>query len=299
VGRVVEALHEYCHLWVTLNEPNVLCATAYLFGIWPPGKKSLSSAGKVMTNLVRAHAAAYRSIHRLQPQGQVGIANNYRPFLPKSSWSPLDRMMAGMLSLMFNEFFPVALQRGILRTPIWIQRCPEAKGTQDFLGINYYNRDYVSANIFGIKDRVAAPAFPPGTDVSASGMFANEPTGFFQSLKWGLKFNLPIYVTENGIEDADDHLRPRYLAQHVHQLWRAVNFNFPVKGYFHWSLVDNFEWERGWTQRFGLWELDVETQVRSKRPSADLYAEICRENGISSEMVSRYAPDVFATLFPG
>jgi beta-glucosidase len=100
------------------------------------------------------------------------------------------------------------------------------------------------------------------------------------------------------VDDPDDRLRPRYLAEHVHQMWRAVNFNYPVQGYFHWSLLDNFEWERGWTQRFGLWELDPETQARRKRPSADLYAEICRENGLSSEMVARYAPEVFAKLFP-
>ena len=107
-----------------------------------------------------------------------------------------------------------------------------------------------------------------------------------------------MIVTENGVEDTDDHLRPRYLIQHIHQVWRAVNFNWPVKGYFHWSLVDNFEWERGWTQRFGLWELDVETQARRKRPSADLYAEICRTNGISSDMVAKYAPEIFEAMFP-
>jgi beta-glucosidase len=121
----------------------------------------------------------------------------------------------------------------------------------------------------------------------------------FEALKWGLAFKLPIIVTENGIEDEDDSVRPSYLVQHLHQIWRAVNFNWPVKGYFHWSLVDNFEWERGWTQRFGLWELDVETQARRRRPSADLYAAICRENGISSDIVQKYAPRAFEQLFPG
>ena len=72
-----------------------------------------------------------------------------------------------------------------------------------------------------------------------------------------------------------------------------------MKGYFHWTLVDNFEWERGWTQRFGLWELDTATQVRRKRPSADLYAAICRENGITSEMVATYVPDLVEEMFPG
>ncbi|HTX80253.1 MAG TPA: family 1 glycosylhydrolase, partial [Longilinea sp.] len=106
-------------------------------------------------------------------------------------------------------------------------------------------------------------------------------------------------VAENGIEDENDRIRPRFLAQHVHQMWRAVNFNWPVKGYFHWTLVDNFEWARGWTQRFGLWGLDVATQARLKRKSADLYAAICKENGISSEVVQRYAPEIFGKLFPG
>ncbi len=79
----------------------------------------------------------------------------------------------------------------------------------------------------------------------------------------------------------------------------SLNSGCPVRGYFHWSLVDNFEWERGWTQRFGLWELDVDSQKRRKRRSADLYAQICIENALSSEMVSSYAPEVLPELFPG
>ena len=131
-----------------------------------------------------------------------------------------------------------------------------------------------------------------------TGFIANAPEGMFQALKWARKFNLPIMITENGVEDKEDQFRPRYLIQHLHQVWRAVNFNYPIKGYFHWTLVDNFEWERGWTQRFGLWEMDPETQTRTRRSSADLYTEICRENGISSEMVARYAPKILDKMFP-
>jgi beta-glucosidase len=251
-----------------------------------------------MTNLVRAHAAAYHTIHRIQPQARVGMAINYRPLHPLRSWSPLDRGAARIYSQMFNEFFPTALQSGSLRFPFWRRRVPEAKGTQDYLGVNYYNHVYVTANLGKLKSAVEKPAFPPGSDVSPSGMFANMPDGIFRAVKWGLKFKVPLMITENGIEDADDRIRPRYLIQHVHQLWRAVNFNLPVQGYFHWTLVDNFEWERGWTQRFGLWELDLETQARRKRSSADLYAEICRENGLSTDMVRRFAPEILASMFP-
>jgi len=94
-------------------------------------------------------------------------------------------------------------------------------------------------------------------------------------------------------------VRPRYLVRHVHQLWRAINFNWPVRGYFHWSQVDNFEWERGWTQRFGLWGLDPQTQVRTRRPSVDVYASICRTNSISSDMVEKLVPSLMPVLFPG
>jgi beta-glucosidase len=118
------------------------------------------------------------------------------------------------------------------------------------------------------------------------------------ALTWANRFGLPIYITENGVEDAGDRMRPRYLAMHLRQLWRAVNFNWPVRGYYYWSLIDNFEWERGWTQPFGLWEVNPVTQERRKRPSADLYAEICRANALSSETVARYAPEALDQVFP-
>ena len=125
------------------------------------------------------------------------------------------------------------------------------------------------------------------------------PPASFNSIRWARRFKLPILITENGVEDPDDSLRPRYLVEHLHQVWRAITFGWQVKGYFHWSLVDNFEWERAWTQRFGLWGLDPATQARIRRPSVDIYAEICRSNGISSEMVRKYIPELTEKLFPG
>ena len=77
------------------------------------------------------------------------------------------------------------------------------------------------------------------------------------------------------------------------------NFNWPIKGYYHWTLVDNFEWERGWSQRFGLWELDFKTQERRKRKSASLYEKICKENALTSEIVSAFVPELLDTIFPG
>jgi len=293
VNKAVEALREYTSLWVTINEPNVLVFAAYYVGVWPPGKKSPAAVFRVMTNQLRAHAAAYRLIHKLQPTARVGLAFNYMPFTPAVSWSPLDRLLAKIQGDAFNEALPRALAGGVLRFLSWRRRLPEVKGTQDYLGINYYLQEKVSFfSLFQSMEKL------PSSTFEGNGSQVYHPQGMFEAVRWGLKSKVPIIITENGVADAEDLLRRRYMIEHLHQLWRAVNFNYPVKGYFHWSLVDNFEWERGWTQRFGLWELDVETQVRRKRPSADLYAEICRENGISSEMVARYAPEIFEKIFP-
>lgn len=298
VRKAVEALKDYVSLWITLNEPNVYVANGYLMGVFPPGKQDLGAMIKVMTNLVRGHAAAYRQIHALQPTARVGVANMYRGVLPARNWLPLDRLVAGVQSRFFNEFFPRALQDGILRFPAWTRKLPEAKGTQDFIGVNYYTQELSAFSLLKAGELFGRRYYRPAAPLSETRFIAHEPQGMFTALKWALQFKAPIIVTENGVDDSQDALRPRYLVEHLHQVWKAVNFNFPIKGYFHWTLVDNFEWERGWSQRFGLWELDVQSGARRKRPSADLYAEICRENGISSEAVARYAPQSFTQLFP-
>ena len=194
----------------------------------------------------------------------------------------------------------MTLATGVMRTVLGTYRIPEAKGTQDYFGFNYYTRNRVAFDIRTRKTMFSHAFFPEDGDFSDKKFLVNEPAGMFEGLKWVVRNfpGLPIYITENGFADAEDKVRPRYIAQHIHQMWRAVNFNWPVKGYFHWSLVDNFEWDQGWTLRFGLWGLDLETQKRIKLPSADLYAEICKENGLSSEMVQRYCPEVFEKLFP-
>ena len=299
VEKTVEALSEYCNLWITINEPNVLATYAYVLGLFPPGKKNIWNLGKVYSNLIKAHSSAYQIIHRIQPTSRVGIASNFHSAKPSRSWNPFDRSLVGLLYSVFNNAVPRCLQDGYFRLPGKRTRIPQAKGTQDFLGLNYYTREYLAFNLLHPVQGFLQPSFRPGAELSTTGFIANEPLGMFEALQWGLQFKLPIIVTENGVEDKDDSVRPSYLLQHLHQIWRAVNFNWAVKGYFYWTLVDNFEWERGWTQRFGLWDLDVETQARRRRPSVDLYATICRENCISSDIVQQFAPQIFENLFPG
>ena len=300
VRKTVEALKEYCSLWCTINEPNVYAGLGYITGAMPPGGGGLQLAVRVQANMARAHAAAYRAIHEIQPQARVGYALHYRPTVSRRRWFPLDAVMRRYRHLAVNLAFPTAISTGVMRTPLGRIRMPEAKGTQDFFGLNYYSVDTVSFDALRPKELFTRTGYPGDADLSQSGMIANIPQGFYDAIRWVVRTypDLPILITENGIDSSEDAVRRRYMAQHLHQIWRAVNFNWQVKGYYHWTLVDNFEWERGWTQRFGLWALDTQSQKRTKRPSADLYAAICRSNSLSTEMVQQYCPEVFDKIFP-
>ena len=297
VRKTVEALRPYCKLWVTINEPDVFVYSAYIEGVFPPGKKDLKAALKVMHTMIRAHARAYAVIHELQPEARVGSAFHYRGFRP-ATWLPVDRWAAKVFHTLFNDLFPRTLQDGVFNAVVKKARIPEAVGTQDFVGINYYSCNTVRFDLLAPGKMFAHLGYPRGVVLSESGFIANIPEGLVEAVKWGNQFGLPMIITENGVEDSQDVLRPRYLLEHLHALWSIINHNYPVEGYFHWSLVDNFEWERGWTQRFGLWGLDLENQARIRRPSVDLYAEICRTNGISSETVEKYASAAMPALFP-
>ncbi len=299
VRRVVDALKEYVSWWVTINEPNIYAGFGYLTGNFPPGKTDPTAAFHVLYNLLRGHVLAYRAIHEIQNTGRASIAYNYRPFYPAHRWSPPDRLVASVANRAYNTAFPDALRPGQLNIFTRRVRVPEALKTLDYFGLNFYTSENIGLGP-GQDSTFFHRVLPPGVEAGDSGMTGNIPTEMYRSLKWARRFNVPIVITENGIEDAGDLIRPKYLIQHVHQLWRAIaTQSWPVKGYFFWSQVDNFEWERGWTQRFGLWGLDPATQVRTRRMSALVYGEICQTNSISSEMVEKYVPTLMPVLFPG
>jgi beta-glucosidase len=126
------------------------------------------------------------------------------------------------------------------------------------------------------------------------------PEGIYRILKTvyrRTRGNKPFYITENGFSDAEDNRRPRAILEHLAMIHRAISEGIPVRGYLHWTLVDNFEWNEGWSVRFGLVELDLLTQRRIPRSSASMFGEICRANAITEAIVERYAPEVAEAIF--
>jgi beta-glucosidase len=299
VRRAVEVLGEHCDLWCTINEPNIYGYLGYLEGVFPPGRSDLGTAMRVIRHLLAGHAAAYREIHALQPHARVGLAHNMRVFDPASRRSPLDRRAARIADKAFNQAILTALTRGRWTLPLGLGLAWKLRRTLDWIGLNYYTRDLVAFDHTQRQAFFSRHLHADDAELLDGGYGELYSRGIFRCLQQLARLGLPIYVTENGIPDDDDDQRPRYLLTHLHQMWHAIQFCYPVMGYYHWTLVDNFEWAEGWTLRFGLIALNPKTQDRTPRRSAALYAEVTQANAITPHIIDTYARELRAELLPG
>lgn len=293
--HIVNELGDLCRHWVTFNEPNVFAALGYVLGEFPPGKKGqIRTALRVIDRMAISHAQVYRAIHDVQPDASVGWAQNYQVFHPRRAFV-LDRWSASLLNRLFNESFLITVERGISASPgqFASQELRDAKGTCDFVGVNVYSRFHVE---FSLKhpaqlfSNVYVPENVPQGDSGVEKPYGEAYPGAVKAAvgRCG-RLGKPIYVLENGVPDAQDRIRPWLIVNVVRELHSLIQDNLDVRGYFHWTLTDNFEWSEGWHLRFGLFELDPATQRRTMRPSANLYSAIARANGMPSE-ISRAFP---------
>ena len=295
-AKVVDALGDLIPKWVTINEPMTYAVMRYLTGDFPHTHRGLGAFMEGVHNLLRCHAAAYHAIKERFPAALVGTADNMQVFEAPADGTALDRWWARWVDRLYNDAWPAALHSGVFRGPVGGRRIKGLAGTSDFNGINYYTRFYVR---FPPRGGFVERTWGPGAVVSDGDYGEVYPYGLYRMIRRVLPYGKPIYITENGVPDAADRLRPGFILDHLRQIWQAISFCYPVMGYYHWSLVDNFEWERGWSQRFGLIALDPETQERTWRPSAHLYREICTTYTINDDMARRYAPEMIPVMWPG
>ena len=267
---MAKELGDLVDLWVTINEPMIYLAQSYGTGVWPPGKKGAWRVLRVFGRLVRAHRASYdrlnRQLDREGYQARVGIAKNVVTYEPYRRYSELDGIFIRLADRLFNhQFF------------IW------TRGKHDFIGVNYYFHyriRYRPTKISSFFHEVHTE----NREVSDLGWEIN-PDGMFDALMSMSRYKLPVYVTENGIASADDGKRPRALVAMVKEVYHAIKAGVDVRGYYHWSLLDNFEWEKGYDGKFGLVAVDFKTQQRQPRRSYYVYQDICRENGIRHDLL--------------
>jgi beta-glucosidase len=281
------ALGDLVRFWITINEPNVLAAQSFLLGAWPPAQTSPIAAVRAHQRLLEAHVAAYRALKEARAGAQVGVAHHLRVAEPERP-TAVDRGAARVFARVFNDAFAIALCEGTMYGPLDALvprvrggfRVAEARGTQDFFGINYYSRDLVRFSLEHPAELFLARRVPEGAPVSDLG-WEIYPRGLGVLVRrWGRRSGLPVYVTENGIADAADARRASFLTSHLAEIAGAIAEGVDVRGYFHWSLLDNFEWAEGYAPRFGLVEVDYATQARRVRESGRLYARIARDRAL-------------------
>ncbi len=253
---VATHLGDLVDFWITINEPMVYASQSYMKGIWPPQKKSAWATMRVVRTMARAHVLAYRRLHHVHPHIPVGFAKHMIAYAPARESSVIDRLLSWMQDLFFNRLFFSLI-----------------RNKQDFIGVNYY---------FSRSVRATLP--PPFMDVMLpSGETSDlgwpiSPGGLTQVLLDVKRYNKPIYITENGIADADDSKRADFLRSHIRAIEAAQKQGCDVRGYLHWSLLDNFEWAEGFAPKFGLVAVDLKTQQRTIRPSAYVYKAIIEQS---------------------
>ncbi|MBI4707490.1 MAG: glycoside hydrolase family 1 protein [Candidatus Omnitrophica bacterium] len=264
VKKIVDALSQDVRFWITINEPLIYVSHCYIMGVWPPQEKSTWKAKQVENNLLKSHIKAYNLIHGIYrnkniPSVFVSFAKNMQAFVPyNNSW--LNKLAVYLRNKFFNfEFVEQAINKSSL----------------DFIGINYYSRSLVNAKNPGFHDLFLRTANDENIKKNSLG-WDIYPQGLYDLLVKLKKFKLPVMISENGICTSDDNLRWEYIREHLKSLAQAMSEGVEVWGYLYWSLLDNFEWDKGFGPRFGLIEVDYQNYKRNVRGSARKLAEVCR-----------------------
>lgn len=286
VEHVVPPLADVVDHWVTINEPVVFATLGWFRGEFPPGKTDAALTVQVCENLLLAHGEAYARLHALDTADadgdglpcQVGLAKNIVPFEPRRWWHPGDALAAHLLDRFYNRAVLDLLKTGRYRINLpglvhHEAHHPHLAGTCDFLGVNHYFRQIAALDLRDPNKLVVD--FDPACEKNDMG-WDLTPQSFYDALHFGASYGWPLYVTENGTCDAEqpDLRRQRFLTDCLYAAQEACHNGLDLRGYLHWSLMDNFEWAHGFAPRFGLYRVDFETQQRTLTGGGEIYREV-------------------------
>jgi len=237
---VAEKLQGEMKYIITINEPLVWASAGYLKANWPPFRMNPFSFLKIISQLIKAHNLAFKKIKAISSEYQIGVAkHNIYFFSNNYFW---NKGQAGFMSWFWNRRFLDGIQ-----------------DNQDFIGLNFYFTKRFGRKIKTLQSDMGWDIFPEG---------------LFHCLLELKRYNKPVIVTENGVADKADLLRASFIRDSVSFVKKAMDEGVDVRGYLYWSLLDNYEWSFGFTERFGLIDVDHQTLRREIRPSALIYKEI-------------------------
>jgi beta-glucosidase len=253
VAKMVHAFGKEVKYYITLNEPLGYTSQSYYDGVWPPQKTDFFTSWHVLSNLIAAHNDVYSTIKGINSKKHVGVAKNF------------------VYNKVNNPTYANLIKKRFYDKLVNYHFMDRIKGHLDFIGMNYYFYTGVD------------PDFKKSENAKFSDLqWELYPEGLYLLLKEIHKrYKLPIYITEHGLADAEDVYRKDYIKESLKYVHRAISEKIDVKGYFHWSFMDNFEWDKGFWPRFGLVEVDYKNNLKRKiRNSAKFYAQVAKENAL-------------------
>ncbi|MBM3907673.1 MAG: family 1 glycosylhydrolase [Gemmatimonadetes bacterium] len=262
--------------WCTVNEPQVQMYNGYVTGYWPPGVKDHALAVRAFAGLLAAHASAAAALRAGDADAFIGLASNMIWFEPANRWNLLEWFVSNTVAEGFNWSFYESIRQGrqsfsLPGFPSLDVEAPALKGSVDWVGINYYRRNTVTFSP-GSPGMVEIGNGPGTVSDAKVEIF---PEGLLGLVREGWKrYRLPIVITEYGVADSTGAHRPAFIRQHAYAVKQAIDEGVDVRGAFHWSLMDNFEWAEGYGWRFGLYRLDLKTLARTPAPGAEEFSRL-------------------------
>jgi beta-glucosidase len=324
VAEVARRFGDRVDDWITFNEPTGLLSAGYMYGAFPPGRTLTPYAElalPVLRQLLQAHAEAYDAIHGADKfdadadgrAAQVGFSQAVGWYVPADS-NNAEHVVAAEQAVYFMHYlFVDALIHGGLDADLdQVQdEVHEAwKGKLDYLGLQYYFRapttyfpllppivfapclSQIEASLPGALELLNCPAIDPGRLTTMG--YEHAPEGLYQvGRALAARYpTLPLLITENGIATQSGKRRAQSLVRHLEEAHRLIEDGVDLRGYYHWSLIDNFEWAEGYSQRFGLYRVDYQTFARSETEGATVYRQILAAGGtLSPALRSEYGGD--------
>lgn len=277
---VFSRLGSKVQFWCTINEPSIVVLQGYLRGVFPPGKGNIVTgqplATKVLRNLMQAHAETYKALKAMPggPDAQIGLVHQYLKFESYTCWNPLEFMGPLLTNTLLNDTILEFLKTGTFtfgKRFIFNETYTAEGPLTDFIGLNYYSRAVIAAQWPNWSTFEVGGSCYPG-EVMTDMPYAIYPKGLYDAIKDVAQIGVPIYITENGIADknnTNDTRRVQWFREYLKAASLAIEDGFDLRGFFCWTLMDNFEWDMGHDPRFGLYTSD-----RQIKEGARIYARI-------------------------
>jgi beta-glucosidase len=253
--------------WITFNAPAGYALSCYHRGVFPPFKKNMKLATQVLKHICQAHVQVYKACKKINDKPQIGVLHHIFQTKPYYTWYPVHQITSYFGDMLNNQalinFFQTGtLSFGPLSLFLGSYTDKDAPNCNDFIGLSFYSHGHLSG-LAGTTLTHLPNDIP--TDKSTFVVYAE---GMYHAIQRIAQLGKPIYIMENGIGDEKDTNRKLFLQRYLFAISQAIADGYDVRGYVYWSLLDNYEWLQGYNERFGLYEVDFETQERKLRKSA-------------------------------